>query len=241
MLFPLVGWERGRVYVRPRFFCKEYTMFSKKTDKIKIQMYHGSKVEDLESAPWERRAMLKPITPPDWFKAMKSKVGSEEIERIYGEKMVGPMEEDGLAGNLRRGISLRTCPSFINIFTTGYVIHNKVDTVIRKDNGVVGFGTFTSPEDNVLETHPQEQFAENFPFENGFCQFALKFQTEWLLRSNVEVELLILPCWWDQVYNNVRAIHGLVKVPANFDWPPHINTFIRMPEEGEEYVIPAHT
>jgi len=197
-------------------------VFSKRTNKIKIQMYHTSEVEDLESAPWERRAMLKPMTPPDWFKTMKSKVEGE------------------LENPMIKGISIRTCPSFINMLTTGYVIHNKIDTMVRKDDGVVGFGTFTDPEIKVLETHPPEQFTENFPFENGFCQFSLKFQSEWLLRSNVDVELLILPCWWDEVYKDVRAIHGMVKLPANFDWPPNINTFIRMPEEGEEYVIPAN-
>ena len=200
-------------------------MFGRKTNKVKIQTYHRSEIGDLELSPWERSSMLKPMTPPKWFKAMKK-------------------EYDNGAVN-----TLRTCPSFINILTTGYVIHNKVDTIIRNKDGEVNFGTYIPPTGakidfgaeirDPLETHPTNQFTEQYPFENGFCQFSLKFKNEWFLRSNVDVTLMILPCWWDKVYNDVRAMHGMVNAPANFDWSPNVNTAIRMPKEGEEYLIPA--
>jgi hypothetical protein len=200
-------------------------VFGRKTNKVKIQMYHRSEVGDLELSPWERSSMLKPMIPPKWFKTMK---------RMY---------EDG---NVH---TLRTCPSFVNILTTGYVIHNKVDTVIRNNDGEINFGTYAPPSGatmgfgtevrDPLETHSTKQFTEQYPFENGFCKFSLKFRNEWFLRSNVDVTLMILPCWWDKVYNDVRAIHGMVTVPVNFDWSPHINTVIRIPKGGEEYLIPA--
>jgi hypothetical protein len=181
-------------------------VFGRKTNKVKIQTYHRSEIGDLELSPWERSSMLKPMTPPKWFKTMK---------RTY---------EDGDIH------TLRTCPSFVNILTTGYVIHNKVDTIIKNNNGEVR---------DPLQSHSTKQFTEQYPFENGFCKFSLKFVNEWFIRSNIDVTLMVLPCWWDTVYNDVRAVHGMINVPANFDWSPHINTAIRMPKEGEEYLIPA--
>lgn len=210
----------------------------KKNNKVKIQTHLSPVVGDIVSSPWEVSSMLKPMVAPQWFKTMNAHAKVDADPEMPSSS---PLIQEG---NLSTGIAgmcktLRTCPSFINLLTTGYVIHNKMDVVIRYQNGEVQLRTFTNPEMDVVSTHSIDQFTKQFPFEDGFSKFSLKFLNQWFLRSDIDVTLLILPCWWDSIYNNVRAIHGLVKMPANFDWSPHINTTIRLPREGEEYLIPA--
>ena len=211
----------------------------KRNKKVKIQTYLRPSAGDIDSSPWEKNSMLKPMVAPKWFKSMAPKV-EVEPNQIYS-KVFSPLLRDAHDNSGAAGLckTVRTCPSFINILTTGYVIHNKMDLVVRFEDGQVGFHTFTNPETRVIDTHSIDQFTDQFPFEDGFGKFSLKFLNEWALRSDKDVNLLVLPCWWDRIYNDVRAVHGMIKVPANFDWNPHLNTFIRIPKEGEEYLIPA--
>lgn len=210
----------------------------KRNKKVKIQTYLRTSAGDIESSPWEINSMLTPMLAPNWFKAMAPKVEVEnKIKTATPSSLLREAHDNSGAGGLCR--TLRTCPSFINMLTTGYVIQNKMDAVVRYENNDVQFHTFTDPSNRVIDTHSIDQFSDQFPFQDGFSKFSLKFMNEWALRSDTDVTLLILPCWWDTTYNDVRALHGMVNLPANFDWNPHLNTFIRIPKEGEEYLIPA--
>lgn len=208
----------------------------KKRSKVQIQTYLRSGAGDLESSPWEKSSMLKAMTPPKWFKTMPTR-GKVEPQLHTASSLI----KEGLSGFSFAGLTrtLRVCPSFINLLTTGYVIHSKIDVVVNLEGGNVNFHTFNNPEKPTINSHSADQFTSQFPFEDGFTKFTLKFESEWMLRSNRDVTLMILPCWWDSIYNNMRAIHGMIKLPANLDWSPNMNTIVRIPNEGEEYLIPA--
>jgi hypothetical protein len=208
----------------------------KTNKKVELQTYLKSHAGDLESSPWEKSSMLKPMTPPDWFKTMSPRAEVEPHINTASSLIREALSSFGFAGLAR---TLRVCPSFINLLTTGYVIHNKVDVAVNLEGGNFNFHTFNDPDKPSITSHNIDQFTPQFPFENGFTKFTLKFQSEWMLRSSRDVTLMVLPCWWDSIYNNMRAVHGMIKLTANLDWSPHMNTIVRVPNEGEEYLIPA--
>lgn len=215
-----------------------------KKDKLRIDTYHSDTI-DIGLHPWQLQAKLKPMTRPSWFKksAKYAEVPTDDDIAASSPLLRQATLLTGIGGLFN---TIKTCPSFTNILSLGYVIHNVSDTVVTcsDDETLVIQSTINSPEVHVpsgpgVSKHIEPQFGGLYPFEKGFLKSSVKFVTQWSLRSNKDVMVMIQPCWWDENYKNVRAYHGLVKLPKNLDWKPHLNTMVRKPELGEEYFIPA--
>lgn len=205
-------------------------MFKKK-DSLKIHTYLTSN-SDINDVPWEERTRLKPMTFPDWFKKI-------EIVRPYDGKTY--------TENVRQ--TIKTCPSYTNMLKNGYVINTKADLLVKNDNGKLMFremvgsvlNNYTTVGEETYTFHYPEQLTEHYPYENGWMRGSVKFINGWQIRANEDMTIMFLPCWWDKYYNNIKALHGMVHLPKNFDWSPHINTIVRVPPVGHEYLIPANT
>lgn len=191
------------------------SFFQKKRPLIK---YYSN--ADLRQKVWMNQMLPTPMSEnvPNWFRKLKA---------------------DASTG------SLKTCPSFINMMKTGFVIKTPSEITVE---GIVENGRVeaeikpTAPKEiAILETHDHEQFSADFPFHQRHINMALKFTNPFRCRTSEPVDVLFLPCWWDVNNENVTAFHGMFRLPSDRDIPLNVNCAFRMPNAGEKYVVPYGT
>ncbi len=154
-------------------------------------------------------------------------------------------------------MTMKHCPAYINMMSNGYVIRTMADVLVRADeNGQVVPDNIYSHFEFTMGLLPQTdqdryfkdlnyhgtwQFLEGFPFPENFLPFSVKFVTPYSWITDKEVDVVIQPCWWDESYEYVRAMHGLVKLSPNTSVDMNINTWVKKPEPMGHVLIPANT
>lgn len=199
--------------------------FNKNNKRLTLKGYLNGKFgrpTDLKDSPWLGQTFPSPMKNniPKWFSKQK-----------------------GVRDTGRKANTIRFCPSYINVFNTGYVIKSPAEMAVVGVLDPTGNVTadISSPLADLYMIHETDMFPDNYPHPVGFSNVSVKFNCQFNFRTNKEIGLMFLPCWWDENYKNVRAIHGLIQLSPTQDIEFNINTQIRMPELNEEYIIPYGT
>lgn len=181
-----------------------------------------------EDVPWADYSIPSPMTEfrPNWFKKFKPALD-----------MNGPS-------------NLKTCPSFVNIMKEGFVVRNQADLCVERNND--GFSVTTLLPNHVcsnddktplneyhVQIHTTDQFPDDFPFPENHFPMSFKFMSPYFYSPHESLEMVILPCWWDEYFDKIKALHGLIHLEKNSYIVFNINTFIKIPEE--KLIIPQGT
>ena len=135
--------------------------------------------------------------------------------------------------------TLKMCPSTQNFLNNGYLVRNPFDIEVGLDPS--GEMYVKTEKDGVhLSIHPNQQFGSDYPFQEGFSKFSLKFQAMFEVLFDEPTVIMYLPCWWHEQHNNIRALHGIMNAAEeNHPYNYSVNTLLRIP--SEKYIIPAGT
>jgi len=138
--------------------------------------------------------------------------------------------------------TLKMCPSFRSTFSNGYVFTLPQDILVERLNDGIRIEGHATGLD-LFSTHPEIQFGDDYPFENGFTRSSCKFHSHYALSASKPFDVIIQPCWWHESYNAIRAQHGMFRCSGKDSIVEYnINTFIKVPENvGDTYVVPAGT
>jgi len=187
--------------------------------------------QPIEDTPW--RKPFIPVTmkkvAPEWYRK--------------------PLAEERAVG-----ITMKHCPSYINMMSSGYVIKTMADVIVSCDEkgsinihshweNAMGLLDPSAADRNIrdLHYHHPDQFLEGFPFPKGFMPFSVKYATPYSWITDKEVDVFIQPCWWHKSHEDIRAMHGVVKMDTKTVIDMNINTWVREPEPMGHVLIPADT
>lgn len=195
------------------------------SDKVTIQLYLDTlfnKEErsfDVDLEPWIEEMFPTPTADfiPDWYK--KTKVNTPDGRQ-----------------------TIKFCPSFINTFKNGFVLKNMADIKVSINNNQCEIvTTYPGEQTSHFQVHSSSDFGEHFPFDEDFFPASIKFQNPYMIRVPRDVQVVYMPCWWHEEYRNIRAAHGVITLPKGHDVRMNINSFLRIPKDGKNFVVPAQT
>lgn len=146
--------------------------------------------------------------------------------------------------------NMTQCPSFINMMNVGYVVKSMTDIYVSEKDGEIKLESdyhniASSVSDkfsfaNDIEVHTHNQFCDDFPFEEGFVPISLKFSSPFVFMPEETLDVIFMPCWWDDAYKYIRAYHGVVRHSKKEPIGYEINTAVKIPSD-KPYCIKAGT
>lgn len=149
---------------------------------------------------------------PEWFKALP--------KQVFKDNFLAPKS------------TLRTCPGFIELYKSGFIIPAWSD--FNLEIGADYYKFLFADEKSTVAQHNLDQIA-NSPFVKTHLN--AKLINPWSVKSEEKVKLLFTaPTWNDFGFDDISIVPG-VTVPDKFLLSLNINLFLKLQSEAKIYSI----
>lgn len=162
---------------------------------------------------------------PDWFKDISA---HDFIKTL----------DNGEVTDFPETKTVRSCPSFPDYFSQGYVIPMWTDVVIRHDEETKSWSYLTPSKDFTVSAHTHDQFLSHVDanFLGRKTEFIFKFISPWTLRTPSGYSVLQLPMFY-HFNDNFSVLPGIVDTDTSHE----INQQVAYHGGGKDILIPRGT